>query len=243
MKRLVIFCTSLRPDPYFNVIAHAVVSLEIRDFVLVVVEDGLSPKGATAAKLADDLGMFVQNLRVAGDGTEGTTSAEDAVKFSRYTDLIGWESLKIARMGISEDGLSDFLAAEAALGSSFDVTSCKNSVVAGVTAALVSRGGSPIYSFEFRRKPTFSQTDLLPLLDTSDYAYRNLADSALLSAALRKVNSFRFDRNVFLVVSVALAFVFGLSSLFLSQTIVFSLLTGFASFASIVSAFGFFLRD
>jgi hypothetical protein len=159
------------------------------------------------------------------------------------TEALGWGSLRIGRLGTSEDQLREFLYEEAASGSSFDVTACKNSLVAGVTASLVARGGSQIYTFQLRRPPTFGQGDLLPALEPSQYAYRDLSSSSLLVDAVQKVNQFRLDRRSFLVASLVLAVVFGVSTLALSDSVVFLHLTGMASFASMVSALTFFLRE
>ena len=62
--RLVILCSSPRPDPYFNVISHAVLSLGISNFALVAVGDKVAPENSEiAAQIADDLSSFVQALK------------------------------------------------------------------------------------------------------------------------------------------------------------------------------------
>lgn len=249
-NRLVILCTSERPDPYFNVITHAVLSLGISDFELVAVGDEIHPDLTDrAAMIANDLSTFVENL-AAGKywqkGRDRSDVIEDLIhpeRFSRVINDLKWGSLKIGRMGLPEDRLHGLLQTEISRASAFDVTSCKNSAVAGATAWLVSRGGSPIYTFELRKPPTHGQADLLPAMDPGHYSYRDLSTSPLLEDAVKTVNAFTLNRQKFFYVSILLAIIVGLISLTFSQTIVFSVVTALASFASIISALTYFLRE
>ena len=250
ISRLVILCTSERSDPYFNVIAHSVIHLGLRDFLLVVIGDAVDPKlTEKAGHLADDLSTMVSALgqgeywRRESDGTEHRERLRDREPFDRMLERLRWGSLSIARSGVPEDKVGELLRREVARGAAFDVTACKNSLVAGASAALVASGGSPIYTFEMRKRPTFGQADLLPMLDNDDYFYRDLRTAPLLASAIKTVNRFRITRRNFIAIAVVLAVLFGLLSLSLSQTALFALLTGFASFASIVSALALFVRD
>jgi hypothetical protein len=248
---LVILCTSDRPDPYFNVIAHASLVLGIREFLLVAVGDDIRPELAErAAMIADELSKFVEQLAAGKywrrDHASGMETVEDltrADRFSSVVDELGWGSLRISRVGLPEDRLNELLQKEVSEGAAFDVTSCKNSAVAGAVAWLVSRGGSPIYSFELRKTPTYRQDDLLPAMEHGQYMYRDLSTSPLLEDAVRKVNAFSLNREKFFYVSLLLAIVVGLISMSFSQTVAFSVVTAFASFASIISALTFFLRE
>jgi hypothetical protein len=247
----VILCTSERPDPYLNVIMHCRLALDTTDFVLVAVGDHVDPiLSDKAARISDDISTLVANLsggrywwRNQKDSSVRTEQLEGPERFARVFDALGWGSLHISRLGLAEEELGQFLSDEAGKGSSFDVTGCKNSLVAGVSAALVSRGGSPIYTWEFRKTPTFGQADLLPALEPSQYVYIDLTSTPLLFAATRKVNAYSIGRRKFLVLSAGLAICFGMATLVASQTVVLLILTVLASFASILSAFSFFLRE
>lgn len=249
--RLVILCTSARPDPYFNVIAYAALSRGIRDFALVAVGDDIGTElQHKAASVADDLSKFVDELRLGrywsrnrSDGSELSKPLPDMDPFARTVDELDWGSLRITRTYIHEDDLRVLLAEEAAAGSSFDVTSCKNSVVAAAAAWLVSRGGSPIYSFDLKKTPTYGFDDLLPAMESTDYVYRDLSRSVVLADATRKVNSFTLRRRQFLTIALVVAVIIGLVSLQFSETVAFSVLTGFASFAGITSAMALFVRE
>jgi len=222
-----------------------------RDFLLVAVGDEVNPTlEQKAAKLADDVSTLVRHLEAgrywqhrSPEVSESLNDLREPERFSRVLKSINWGSLQIGRRGISENELPRFLETEVAVGSSFDVTSCKNSLVAGVTAALVARGRSSIYTFELRKLPTFDQYDLLPALEQQEYIYRNLSDAPLLANAVKHINSFSVNRKNFMMISAITAVFFALLAATLPQTAVFSLLTGFASFASVVSALSFFLRE
>jgi len=250
-ERLVIFCTSVRPDPYFNVVAHAVSFQGIRDFSLVAVGDDFATEmQQKAASVADDLSRFVEELRLGGywtrdqsDGSERIEPLPDPAPFVDAVNDLDWGSLSIGRAYVREEDLQALLAKEAGLGSAFDVTSCKNSVVAAATAWLVSRGGSPIYTFDLRRTPTYGFEDLLPAMAPSDYEYRDLSRSALLVDATRKVNSLSLRRKQLLWIAILAAVVVGFVSLRFSETVAFSVLTALASFASITSGMALLVRS
>jgi hypothetical protein len=225
-------------------------TLNYRDFVLVAVGDEIHPDLTDkAARIVDDLSLLVASLcegrywKRNSDGSASEVPLADPERFTKVIEALGWGSLRIGRVGITEDDLHSFLDEEASRGASFDVTSSKNALVAVSTALLVARGACPIYTFELKRKPTYGQYDLLPALEHSQYVYRDLSSVPLLARAVKKVNAYRLDRRAFLLVSVGVGAAFALVTLSMSQTVVFSLLTGFASFASIVSALSFFLRE
>lgn len=170
-------------------------------------------------------------------------AVSDPAAVNTFLNRLGWGALTIGRRSVTESGLADLLKAESKAQSAFDVTACKNSAVAGAVAWLVSRGGSPIYSFESKKRPTYGAADLLPLLANDEYVYRDLSQSPLVKAASSRVNFWTLKRKQFLLWSAAAAVVFALVTTTLSQSVAFSVLSGVASFASIVSIFAIFVRE
>lgn len=249
--RLVIFCTSTRPDPYLNVVLHGALSLGFGEFALVAVDDSSSMQGAdVATKVYESLSALVQCLRsgkypsVAASGNvPNLLPLKDPEPFVESMKVANWDSLAISRRGLKEEELLEFLEAEFAAGSSFDVTACKNSLVAGLAAALVARGKSEIYSFDLLKTPSFGPADLYPLLLPADFVYRRLSDAPLIQDSLTRVKKFSIGRKQFLVCALILALLFAIVSAYFPQTLVFSILTGFASFAGIASAVSVFTRD
>jgi hypothetical protein len=249
--KLVIFCTSARPDPYLNVILHGALSLGFREFALVAVDDSSAPRGAeVAARAYENLSRLVDVLR-SGEYSSALSNGllsnplplDDPQVFIRSLDVSNWDSLAISRRGLKEEELLGFLEAELADGSSFDVTACKNSLVAGIAAALVARGRSEIYTFDLMKAPTYGPDDLYPSLRSADFIYRRLSDAPLMQDSLTRVKRFSLERKQFLVWALILAVVVSLLSIYFPETVVFSLLTGFASFAGIASAINVFTRN
>lgn len=248
---MVLLCSSMKPDPYFNVICHAGIEMGISSFLLVVIgDDSKAERSESAAHLERNLNTFVGQLergnywrRDPHSGPDDVSQLAQPELFARVVERLGWSSLRIERVGLNEDDLAVLLSDEAAKGSAFDVTACKNSAVAGAVAWLVSRGGSPVYTFELRKPQTFDAEDLLPSLKPGDYRYRNLAASPLIADATREVNTFKIQRRTFLIASILVGLLVGLLSLTFSDTVAFSILTGLASFASIMSATSLFVRS
>ncbi|WP_153001418.1 hypothetical protein [Microbacterium testaceum] len=155
---------------------------------------------------------------------------------------VNWGSLDILFRSIEEADLRDFLVEQRRVNAAFDVTACRNKELAGAVAWLVSRGGSPIHSFEVRKRMTYTESDLLPYLDTSDYAYPDLSGSRLIRSATRRVNLGTIHKSWFWVLAVVVALVVGALALWLPEQIATPVFASAATFATIMSAVGLLVR-
>jgi hypothetical protein len=154
---------------------------------------------------------------------------------------VPWGSLTLRLL--REHDLKAFLRDQHAAGAVFDVTACKNVTLAGAVAWIVSRGGSPIHTFEFQRALTFGESDLLPYLGESDVSYRDLSESALIRGATRRINVGTVHKRRFWLLSGAIAIVVAFLSFFLPPAFANPVLAGAATFATIMSGVGLIIRN
>ncbi|MBS0024490.1 hypothetical protein [Microbacterium paraoxydans] len=232
---------------YFNVIAHNA-RQGVREFIVAVV--GAPGGDAPQAKinLERKFSDFIAALRDSNyistiDGSAGPAAPlAEPTAMKQFFDDLNWGSLDVFFQTIEEADLRDFLAEQRRLGAAFDVTACRNKELAGAVAWLVSRGGSPIHSFELRKRMTHTETDLLPYLKSSDYAYPDLSSSRLIRSATRRVNLGTIHKTWFWVISVVVAVIVGGLTIWLPEQIATPVFAAAATFATIMSAVGLLVR-
>jgi hypothetical protein len=247
--RLVILASSLRPDVYFNIIGHNA-RQGVTQFVLAAVGDlpGQTSEDQ-ATVLQQSLTRFVQELmqsvylRLPNTSGNAGVPLEHPEEMTAFFRDVSWGGLQFTYRSVEEGQLVDFLREERALGSAFDVTACKNSVLAGAVAWLVSRGGSPIHTFEIKTIQHFGQGDLLPYLQPSQFAYRDLSSSALIRRATRRINAGTIHKRRFWFISVLVAAAVGLLTFLVPVALATPILAAAATFATIMSGVSLVIRN
>lgn len=232
---------------YFNVIAHNA-RQGVQDFIVAVV--GAPGGDAPRAKIAleQKFSEFTAALRNSSYIATIDGSAVPAAPLARPSPIskffteVNWGALDILFRSIEEADLRDFLAEQRRLSAAFDVTACRNKELAGAVAWLVSRGGSPIHSFEVRKGMTHTETDLLPYLSGSDYAYPDLSGSRLIRSATRRINLGTIHKTWFWMLAVIVALVVGGLTLWLPEQVATPVFAAAATFATIMSAIGLLVR-
>ncbi|WP_155884640.1 hypothetical protein [Actinomadura flavalba] len=125
----------------------------------------------------------------------------------------------------------------------FDVTTLKKNLLVDVTALLLSRGFSDVYSFELMKDPSYNDGDLIHALGDADYRYRSLAESRHVETARRRMvsRSFRFRTVAWL--TLAITIIVASVQAFFPHGWAQSTVTVIATVASIVGWLYFFRRD
>jgi hypothetical protein len=248
-RRLVILASSPRPDVYFNVIAHNA-EKGITNFVIATIGDNdESASQKRAADLNRDLTHFVAELQSSRylkfstvPGTIGTPLANPA-PIDNFFAKVPWGSLTLTFGMLMERDLKTFLRDQHSAGAAFDVTACKNATLAGAVAWIVSRGGSPIHTFESHRQLTFGEADLLPYLEESDFTYQDLSNSVLIRGATRRINVGTVHRRRFWLISAGVAVAVAFLTLLIPPTLANPVLAGAATFATIMSGVALLIRN
>ncbi|KRD53937.1 hypothetical protein [Microbacterium sp. Root280D1] len=245
-KRLVILASSPTPDVYFNVISHNA-RLGVNQFVIAVVGmPGLKTPAQTRLDIEHKLHAFVDSL-IKGDYRSSANFDEPAPltkprPMKQFFDEVTWGALDFQYKTLEESELRDFLTQQRAANASFDVTACKNAVLAGAVAWLVAKGGSPMHTFEIKRKMTHGQGDLYPYLKPAEFEYRDLSDSVLIRKATWRVKLATINRAKFWTLAVILTVAMGLATLFLPPNATASIFAVLATLATVLSAAGIFIR-
>jgi len=248
-ERLVILASSLRPDVYFNIIAHNA-RQGVSQFVVAAVGDlpGEVPEDQSTA-LQHGINRFVEGLmrsvyiRVPESASNPEIPLDQPNEMADFFQEISWGRLQLTYRSVPETDLTDFLKEERAAGAAFDVTACKNSVLAGAAAWLVSRGGSSIYSFEIRTAQVFGERDLLPNLLPSQFVYRDLSNSRLIRGATRYVNAGTIRKQRFWLISAGVAIAVGLITFMVPDEFATPFLATAATFATIMSGVALVVRN
>lgn len=241
---LVILASAPRPDPYFNIIGHNA-RHGVRQVVIACVE--MSAKDATDLKF--NVSQLVKQLQEATYSSLGTvatakkaTPLRDPTPMADFFEEVDWDSLEFTYKTVADAELSQFLKDQRKSGASFDVTTCKNSALAGAVAWLVSRGGSPIHTLEVKKKFSYDETDLLPYLALSDYSYVDLSGSRLIRGATRRVTAGTLSKSRFWIIAIAIALIVAIATIWLPTWLATPLFAATATFAAIVSAVSAFVR-
>ncbi|MEV8170590.1 hypothetical protein [Microbacterium sp. NPDC077486] len=245
-KRLVILASSPTPDVYFNVISHNA-RQGVNQFVIAVVGmPGAESLGQTRLDIEHRLHAFVNSL-MKGE-YRPSADFDNPVALSRprpmkdFFDEVSWGDLDFEYKTLEEEGLRDFLTQERAAKAAFDVTACKNSVLAGAVGWLVAKGGSPMKTFEIKKKMTHGESDLYPYLKPAEIGYRDLSESTLLQKATWRVNLATINRRKFWSLAIVMALGMGLATWLLPANVTASIFAVLATLATVLSAAGIFIR-
>ncbi|MDB5338112.1 MAG: hypothetical protein JWN70_3731 [Planctomycetaceae bacterium] len=247
--RLVVLASSRRPDVYFNIIGHNA-RQGVTQFVLAAVgnlPDETPDQQAFA--LQQNLTRFVSELMnsiyllLPASVDQAGVPLALPLEMKSFFEHVNWGRLQFTYLSVQEGDLTEFLREQRAAGAAFDVTACKNSVLAGAVAWLVSRGGSPIYTMEIKKQQVFGEADLLPYLEPSQYAYRDLSASRLIRGATRRVNAGTIHKRRFWFISAAVAIAVGLLAFLVPAQFATPILAAAATFATIMSGVAILVRN
>lgn len=248
-ERVAILASSPNPDVYFNVIARNSQD-GVRKFVIAIVGmPGNEPAADISNGFQQRFNAFINGLAVnqytptRGGKLAEPIALENPKPMLSFMKKADWVNLDIRYTTVEEKNLRKFLAEERKAGAAFDVTACKNSAVAGAVAWLVSRGGSPIHTFEMKKKMSFGQSDLYPYLRPADFEYTDLSKSKLVRSATLRVNLATMNRTRFWVLAGFLTAAVATASALLPPTWSTPIFAAAATLASILSAANIFIRD
>ncbi len=204
-SQLYIFVTSAEPDPYINVLVHAIRKYSLVQIYFVsVVEHGYTEENdaedarlrtivSNVDNLFEDLSQGNYWKERAG---ERDSVAIDPTSTEMYRSCFAeWERIPSTTFVIKWQELDQKLRGFAADGRGmFDVTALKKNLLVDISVLLVSRGCTRIFEFEILRRPRFyDQRDLIHELKEpdrttkGDYTYRNLTESAHLKSAVKRM--------------------------------------------------------
>ena len=101
--RLVILCTSERPDPYFNAIAHAKLNLGVSEVLFVGVAEAMEANGGEKAarvveavrKLVGHLGRGEYWKPATEQEAEVLEQVEEPASFVEFMQRLEWDSLRL----------------------------------------------------------------------------------------------------------------------------------------------------
>jgi hypothetical protein len=247
-EHLVILASSPRPDVYFNIIGFNA-RQGVRKFTIGVVGTPADTPRPIATALPQDLPEFVRALMESqylpteggARGAPRPLTRPDAMH--QFFEDVPWKSLEFTFRAIEEHELRDFLTEQRRSGASFDITACKNTALAGAVAWLVSKGGSPIHSFEMSRPMYFDERDLLPYLNAQEYSYPDLSSSPLILGATRRVNAGTLYKRTFWAIAIAIGVAVATLTWLLPPELETPLFAAAATVATVVSAVAIWVRD
>lgn len=260
-RELVIFATSLSPDPYINSILHSITHLNVQSVRIVVIgepQDTNQSDGAQrATQVIQSITEQLESLAAGKYLRRSTPDAPGEVEPLRGNNAA--EPYRRALQVLNRGGSSGIVVPLADLYSYlrrlsqngqciFDATALKKSLLVDVAATLLALDRDTVYSFELKRAPHFDQRDLFHRLrHQEDYEYRNLLASDTVRKAASRLRRWTIQSSwlagvagVLLLVGVVLlnARVGRDHSQWQAETLAYiSLVSGAASIASLVVPF------
>lgn len=211
-RTLYLLATSNIPDPYVNVLVHAlnVHRPEKIIFVEVVeVTDDENEAVEHVRSVYSNVEMMLQELSQGRYLNRSSTgNAEDSIpesasrvygkclaSFSKIETgvvTVPWSDL--------DKKIGEFISAGGAM---FDVTTLKKNLLVEVASILLSRGCLDFYTFELTAKRRFfDHRDLIHNLDTISFRYRRVSDSRHIDTARRRLVSRSTSMRRVLIVNV-----------------------------------------
>lgn len=244
---LYIFVTSPRPDPYVNVLTHALKTYPLSAIYFV----GIRESNNSSEPIGERLGaitsgidsLFEQlTLRYCGSASEEETVATDNGSWTAvYKECLDkLEAIPTTRVVIPWSDLDKELGHFIARGNAmFDVTTLKKNLLVDVVALLLSRGCVQVYSFELLTTPKYDKRDLIHALGPNGYRYRSLAESHHVETAKNRMVARSSTFRKLLIVTAVVALIVLVVQIFFDNT---WLQTAVLATATIVSIAGFFFN-
>lgn len=246
-SRLYILVTSDRPDPYINVITHALlhsppaeirfVGIKEHEYSNEQVDQQVSATLAAIFKMFDSLahGQYVDpdNPVIEADWCSTYKSCMEKLENTPTTTMVvQWSEL--------DKELGNWVAAGRP---KFDVTTLKKNLLIDVVALLLARGCTEVYSFELLKKPTYDDRDLIHALTPNQYKYRGIAESRHVETARRRMvsRSLTFRSIAWLTIAIGI-FVIAVQILF-PRSWIQSMVVSTATATSIAAWLYAFRRD
>lgn len=253
MAPLNIFVTSIRPDPYINVIAYCLDHRNVDEIRLIAVSDHDYPEERSESLALDVLSNIqkqIQALRAGmyiDFGANETRSEVDlgSEAWSDYysrlwdrmqrqcrisTDVVAHSDLDALLQKISQDG--DAL---------YDVTALRKSLLVDITSIMISINAKGLGAFELIKKPSYDDRDLYHCLEIgTDYQYRDLSGTKPVQGAMHRVSAATRRVRRTLATLAGVLFLLGVFALILdweSAVSVASLAGGVASIVGWAASF------
>jgi hypothetical protein len=184
-QELFIFVTSTRPDPYVNVLVHALRSRPISAVHYIAIrEHGYSAEQENdrLLKITSGIHTHLQSLADQySDRNEGWAAIYEECldkldSISTTTEVVVWTDLDSRLRAFSANAVSIF-----------DVTALKKNLLVEVVALLLSWGCTRVYIFELLKVPTHNEADLIHALKPSEFSYRSIAESKNIEVAQKRI--------------------------------------------------------
>lgn len=240
---LYIFVTSARPDPYVNIIAHAVRSFHVKKihFVGIIKHDYKNEQGEmTARAVSAATFAMLESLASGKYPQKDQDEPIEAEQAGIYKDCIArLDAVQVSSLEIHWNDLAgkliDFAKNDAAV---FDVTALRNSLLVDVVALLLSQGSSQLWTFDAIRRFTFDSRDLIHAMNENvDYMYRCLSDSKHVETAIKRMLARSLTFRSLLVITIVLLVPIGTVHLLFPQSWVQSIIISVTSTVGIATWF------
>ncbi|MBD2898406.1 hypothetical protein amrb99_73760 [Actinomadura sp. RB99] len=192
-NRLYIFASSDRPDPYVNVLVHALSTYPLVEVRFIGIREHEYSNEQVDGRVNATLTAVYARLEELASGLSGEDYSPSVDMNGRAlyrTCLEKLEDVQVGASVISWPELDQRLGRLAAHGRPmFDVTTLKKNLLMDVVALLLSRDCSDVFNFELLKAPNYDERDLIHALRPNEYKYRSIAESRHIEAARRRMVS------------------------------------------------------
>ena len=245
---LYIFVTAARPDPYINVLVHVLRQYAVSavHYVAVIEHDYTTEQ--MEERLSDietNVGILLNQL---SDGFYDDRSIEVEpgwiLVYKECRDKL--DRIPVQRVSVPwndlDARLKKFISGSRVM---FDVTTLKKNLLVDVTALLLSRGFTELFSFEVITSgpPKFDEFGLIHALSPNGYRYRSLAESKHVERARNRLVAHSVTFRTLLLVTCAVGLAVLTIQVFFSNTILESIIVALATIAAIAGLLSTLLRD
>jgi hypothetical protein len=245
-RELYIFVTSARPDPYVNVLVHALQEYAITAVHYIAIIEHNYTAEQMNKRLADieiGVGRLLEQLACGFYGDRMIeVDPRWIIAYKECNDKL--DRISVRRVPVPWNDLDGELKKYIASGTvMFDVTTLKKNLLVDVVALLLSRGFTAIFTFDVTTSspPEFDERGLIHALGP-DFRYRSLAESRHVEQAKSRLISRSITiRTLFLSTSVVGLVVFVIQ-LFFPNTVLESIIVALGTTAAIAGLIAGFLR-
>ena len=241
--RIYIFVTSWQPDPYVNVLVHALQHFNLTHVYFISVaehgythEDDAEERQRGLGTIRANIEARVQELsqgrytrsRASGEGSQPEIVEIDPSHAKLYRDCYArLERIENTSVVIPWSELDDRLALFSRDGRAiFDVTALKKNLLVDTVVLLISRGCTRVFDFEILKKgPRFyNELELIHNLKESDnllrgdFIYRNLAENAHVRRAESRMVARSFQFRSLIIITATVGVLILLVQIFFSKS-------------------------
>lgn len=243
-RDLLVFTTSMRPDPYVNSLAFLLRAGGLQRVTFINIQDPADRPTESAGAVLHRVRALVQSLSNGKYPTPKGDNPVDRRVAECYQDMM--RQLNSVTLGAStweRDALPDKLRIAVARGTLFDVTALRKDLLADVITLLISLGHPAAFTFELKSQLPFDERSLYYVIATSDFSYSNLLAGENVARAVKRVAIGRRSRRNLLITSAAILPVVVTVNLLWSESLLAGSLNWIAGAASIVSWLAYFIGN